>query len=435
LSDHLTQTQIKDYGRRPLPAAEWLFVSDHLSVCEKCRLKVEATVDNETVYLALKSGVFDGAEARSSITWRAHLTFEQMAGLIEGRASAEDLQSANDHLAWCQECDTAVDDLRDFKEQIAAELEQENQRPSAGVAAESRWRRSFASTHSFLPKSYTFIYGSALAALLLAAVGWLGWQALQRIKSPSKVAVTTLSPEPSPSVSPALRPENAMMVIARLNDGQGRLTLDREGKLSGADHLPFAYQQMIRRALTGQELERSPLLAGLTSSGGELRGSGAARQVGLSVVEPVGVVTFSDRPTFRWSRLDGATGYVVEVYDELFTLAGASPQITGLSWTAARPLKRGGIYYWQVKATKDGREFKAPSGGAPQAEFRILDAARVYELAQARRAYGSSRLTMGLLYAQAGLLDEAEREFRVLQKANPNSELIQRLLKQVRAKS
>jgi len=126
---------------------------------------------------------------------------------------------------------------------------------------------------------------------------------------------------------------------------------------------------------------------------------------------------------------------VVEVYDELFTFADASPQITGLSWTATQPLKRGGIYYWQVKATKGGREFKAPSRGAPQAKFRVLDAARASELMQARRAYGSSRLMMGLLYAQAGLLDEAEREFRVLQKANPNSELIQRLLKQVRAKS
>jgi lipopolysaccharide biosynthesis regulator YciM len=56
-------------------------------------------------------------------------------------------------------------------------------------------------------------------------------------------------------------------------------------------------------------------------------------------------------------------------------------------------------------------------------------------LAQARRGYASWRLVLGLLYARAGLLDEAEREFRALREANPNSELAHRLLKQVRTKS
>ena len=60
--------------------------------------------------------------------------------------------------------------------------------------------------------------------------------------------------------------------------------------------------------------------------------------------------------------------------------------------------------------------------------------ANANELAQARRAYGSSRLTLGLLYAHAGLLKEAELEFRALWKANPDSELAKRLLKQARGK-
>lgn len=59
MSDHLTQIQIEGYGRRPLPAAEWLFVSEHLSGCEACRRRVEESVDDEATYLALKSGVFD----------------------------------------------------------------------------------------------------------------------------------------------------------------------------------------------------------------------------------------------------------------------------------------------------------------------------------------------------------------------------------------
>ena len=49
----------------------------------------------------------------------------------------------------------------------------------------------------------------------------------------------------------------------------------------------------------------------------------------------------SDRPAFRWSRLEGATGYVVEVYDEQFKLVASSPELTTLSWTATQSLSRG----------------------------------------------------------------------------------------------
>jgi len=367
LSEHLTRIQIENYGHRPFPAAEWLFVSDHLSLCEECRLKVEEAVDGDAAYLALKSWVFDEAEARSS--------------------------------------------------------------------AGGRWRRFVVAIPSFRPRSYTLIFGSALAALLLAATGWMGWWGMQRIKPKPEVAVTIPSPGVSLPASPAPRSEGASIFIARLRDGDGQVTMDREGNLSGAGHLPPAYQLMIRKALKGQELERSPLLAGLTPPRLWPRGGGGARRAEFSVIEPVGAVTLSDRPTFRWSQLNGATGYVVEVYDERFGLAAASPQIADQSWTAPEPLKRGGIYYWQVKAVKDGRELKAPRPPAPQAKFRVLDAARANELARARRGLASWRLVLGLLYARAGLLDEAEREFRALREANPNSELAHRLLKQVRTKS
>ena len=140
----------------------------------------------------------------------------------------------------------------------------------------------------------------------------------------------------------------------------------------------------------------------------------------------------SDRPTFRWSPLKGATGYVVEVYDGDFNLVAASPQLTSHSWTAPA-LSRGRIYGWQVKAIKDSQEVTSPRPPAPQARFRILDHAKANELAKARRAYSSSHLALGLLYAEAGLLREAEQELRALQKANPDSEIARSLLSQVQA--
>jgi hypothetical protein len=43
-------------------------------------------------------------------------------------------------------------------------------------------------------------------------------------------------------------------------------------------------------------------------------------------------------------------------------------------------------------------------------------------------------LTLGILYAQSGLLDDAEREFQALLRANPQSPLVRKLLRIVREK-
>ena len=152
----------------------------------------------------------------------------------------------------------------------------------------------------------------------------------------------------------------------------------------------------------------------------------------FSLIGPVGTVLLSDRPTFRWSPLEGAS-YVIEVYDSHFNLVAKSLQLTTNSWTTPQSLARGQLYSWQVKAGKDGQEFTSPRPPAPQAKFRVLDQAKANELGKAKRAYGSSHLTLALLYADAGLLKESEQQLRILLKANPNSEVVRNLLRQVQA--
>jgi hypothetical protein len=131
--------------------------------------------------------------------------------------------------------------------------------------------------------------------------------------------------------------------------------------------------------------------------------------------------------------LDGATGYVVEVYDDKLNQVIISPQLTDTSWTAPQSLKRGGIYSWEVTAIKGGEEFSSPRLPAPPAKFRILDETLANEIDQARSAYASSHLTLALVYTKAGLLDEAEQEFRALQKANPKSVISLRLLTKIKS--
>jgi len=268
-----------------------------------------------------------------------------------------------------------------------------------------------------LLKSPALTFG--VAVLLVAGSGWLIWQSPQKEGAKQETVATT------PSSTHAT-------VIAELNDGEGRLMLDQEGKLSGADYLPPDYRGLVKETLTGQRLEKSPLLEGLSRPPTSLMGSG--KEDGeFSVIEPQGKVLIDGRPTFRWSPLDGATDYVVEVYDEGFNLVATSPKLTANSWTEPQPLRRDVIYSWQVKATKDGQEFSSPRPPAPQARFRILDQAKANEIVEARRTYASSHLILGLLYAQSGLLDEAEQELRALQKANPTSALVAQLLANLQA--
>ncbi len=425
--EHLTQNQIEDYCRQKLSAAGILLVSDHMAACEVCRQRLETPFGGDAAFFALRSATL--AEPVDLQAGRMHLTFEQTAEYVDGRLSGDELQVVKDHLTGCEPCALAVDDLRAFRNQVAPELDREYSPATAPATNESRRRR----VESWLPvtwfKSPAVAFSAALAALLLMAAGWLWWQAQQKKETQPVIAVTT----PSPTVTIPSTPESVTATaIAQLNDGPSRVILDQQGKLSGVDNMPPAYQRMVKEALTTQRVEKSSLLAGLNRPASSLMGSDEEGNQ-FSVTEPVGKVILSDRPTFRWSHLAGATGYVVEVYDEQFNLAAASSQLTDNSWKAPQPLTRGRVYSWQVKAMKDGRVFVSPRPPAPQAKFRILDRAQASELAQARRIYASSHLTLGLVYAQAGLLDEAEQELLALQKNNPNSAIVRRWLTNVRA--
>jgi hypothetical protein len=439
LSEHLTKNQIEGYGRRTLSASELLLASDHMDVCDACRRQTERSLDSGAAFLALKSEVFgEAAEARSAPVAPTHLTLEQTADYVDGTLAGEELQAVEGHLTSCEWCDMTVNDLRSFRDHVAPELDPEYRLTAEQAAPENRWRRIVTVMSSLLPRPSTLVLVSALTALLVALSGWLVWRAL-RPNDQRQPAITHTTTPPAikpltPDISPTPPPEVVgEMLLAQLNDGGGRIILDREGNLSGVERLPQSYQRMVKRSLGDRSLEKSPNLAGLTLPGSLVIRSSDDRGGKFSVIEPVGKVILSDHPTFRWSRLEGATSYVVEIYDDKLALVSTSPQLTDLSWTAAQSLQHGAIYSWQVKTVKDGREFVAPRAPAPQATFRVLDQAKVNELVQARRSYASSHLTLGLLYAQAGLLDEAERELRALQKANPNSAIVRRLLANVRA--
>ena len=426
--EHLTQEQVEDYSRQQLGVAELLSASDHLGGCETCRRRVEEAMNGDAAFFALRAEAFgEAAETSSPTLARAHLTPEQTARYVDKELSGAELQTITDHLTRCEQCALAVDDLDAFREQIEPSLDHAYRPAAVPAQTEGWWHRAVASVFAPFRSTPGLAFGAAAAAFLLPVAGWLLLRTPQ-ISEPQREVVVIPEPQPQPALPSQHAPAR---VLAELSDGEGRLTLDMQGELSGADQLPVLYRSMLREAFTTRRIERSSQLRGLARQSSSLM-SADRQGSDFSVIEPVGKVVMSHQPTFRWSPMQGATAYVVEVYDSKFNLVAASPQLNELRW-AAPGLARGQVYSWQVKAVKDGQEFKSPRPPAPQAKFRILDQAKAVELAKAKRAYTSSHLMLGLLYAEAGLVNEAEQEFRLLRKANPNSELARALLSQVQA--
>ncbi len=423
--EHLTQKQVEDYSQNRLAATELLAVSDHLDECDLCRQQVETGLDGAGAFFTLHEYTF-GENGFSS----AHLTSDQTAEYVDKNLSGEALQVVTDHLSSCEQCALAVEDLRAFRNEIAPSLDREYRPAADPVPTGSLWREKFLGFFRISP--VPAFGGAALAVILLAFIAWVAWRTPKNEHREEVTVVPSPSLQPTPAPVPSVQPEVPVAVVAQLHDGPGVVSLDKEGKLSGADDLPSGYQDLLKRTLSGQGIEKSSQLQGLTRPPSALMGSNDPVRE-FSVIEPGGNVLMSDQPTFRWSKMEGATGYVVEVYDDQFKLVSSSAEITSFSWTTTQALPRGRVYSWQVKAIKDGQETTSPRPPAPQAKFRVLDQAKANELTRAKRAYGSSHLTLGLLYAEAGLLKEAEAELRLLRRANPDSEIAQRLLRQIQA--
>jgi hypothetical protein len=154
--------------------------------------------------------------------------------------------------------------------------------------------------------------------------------------------------------------------------------------------------------------------------------------VSLVLRAPVGMVLSEEQPRFSWDPVPGASGYRLVVTDfrssNRIVAQGETGSPGATEWTPPSPLPRGRIYEWQVIAVmRDGVLARARP-----ARFKVLDRAELEELAAARKT--GSHLTLGVVLARVGLLEQAEQEFRALQTENPSSALPAKLLASIKAR-
>lgn len=432
MSAHLTARQLEGLDRRSASPSELLAAMTHIASCEACREQLSSEQKTRTAVESFKAG-FRG-QARSN-----HLSYEELAACVDDSLSPADLEVLESHAGICSHCAAELADLRAFKAEMTTYPEIER-RPAGSPTLLQKiiglWRAS----------SYRIPIRLAAAATVVLLCVSIATLVLRKDTAVPLTVVSELqhkdeAPAPAkdqgatqPPTSPAgpVTPANPATEIAEtIHDGggvvTGVVTMDTDGNVTGLDSLPTAYQKEVKTALKNKRVETPSEVRGLIGRAGVLMGSADAGP-GFSLIGPVGTSVRAEKPTFRWKPLAGATSYVVSVYDSSFNKIASSESQSGTEWTPVDSLKRGETYSWQVTAIKDGKEIISPAPPAPDAKFKSLDASKVRELDRVKRMYADSHLVLGVLYQRAGLLDDAEREFKAVCASNPKSQTARKLL-------
>lgn len=187
-------------------------------------------------------------------------------------------------------------------------------------------------------------------------------------------------------------------------------------------------QALVDRAEATGELPRATVLASLKPPSGVLMGT-ANPTAAFGPLSPLSVVD-TERPTLSWTAAaesDALTEYRAEIFDERYEPVVRSAWQRATTWTPDRALSRGHRYVWQVTARTRDREITAPAPPQPEATFMVTTAEQSLELASLRRRAGDSHIALAVLLANAGVLDEAERELTLASQQNPQSSIVQRL--------
>lgn len=356
MTPHLSEEQVVLYRSRLLAAVELLQVSQHLTECEACRDRIASPSE----LYAETEGIRAVLDAENSGV--NHLTYEEIAAYVDRHLDADDQAAIEGHVGECGSCAARISGL----EAVRREMKVAQESPSWLDRVISDWRETFSWRGAF-----------ALAGVAACAV---------------LVLVVVREPAPKPPTQQTAKAPAPSGTLAELN------------------RVPKPLRAGLAQAVTSRQMERPAVLDDLSGKRGVLLGSSSAAS-GVELVSPVGVVVESQEPTLRWKPIAGGE-YKVTVYGDGYNEVATGHWARQPEWQVPKALRRGARYSWQISVRHNGGEFTVPVPPAPEARFKILDAAGEAEIAQLKAASTDSHMLLGIRYAQLGALDDAERELR-----------------------
>ena len=418
---------MKLFTARALPQPELGAVGRHLADCPECHGLLVTSLRER----GSESPTFTLAPE----FWlrHEHLDYDQLVELSEGRLDTDERESIDAHLSLCSTCQEDVTTFLAFRKEIESELKASySPAVTPRVLPKRRWQAVWNQL------AWKPIY--AAAAIILAIAFIIGIAALLKRKTNNLEAGNTPPPEVSPSSTqgnptssstpPGMNASTPEPPIVALNDNGRVIALDKGGNASGIDEMPSEMRDDIAQVLKTEHLEipnQKELL-------GEQSGSrGGNEKPRFRLTYPSRTVITSVRPTLRWESAPGATSYRVYISDPNGSEVTSSDALAvdRTQWTVDRPLKRGEVFTWSVVAVIDGKEIISPGPSSPEMKFKVLSAKSFEQLKKLKSS--NSHLALGVFYAREGFPDEAKREFQILLRENPNSDLAKKLLKQAEA--
>lgn len=471
-ADHLSAEEIERYRKQEMPAREYALADAHVAACSSCQGRIASSGYLEAAFDAVQAEL---ELARSEAP--SHLSAEQLAGYADDALDEFDREIVESHMECCFSCVESLSTIRALRPRLEASPPHGTP-PAVPISQRGPFLRFWQR------RSVRALVQGATATAAAALLVWIVVTPLQvriadqtaqvaRLRETNAVLareeasmetlrtqmtglrqqneelrrrlqasrmtaeklqtrIAHLQPPQVPDArppTPVSHPSSPVLILA---DGQGAVTLDRQGNLHGVPSLSPDLTQCIRTALTAQRAPVPTTVKALLGSQSGLLGS-AEEGSALVLLGPIGTVVRSDRPLFRWRPVAGATHYSVTVADARGRIVAESEPLSMVEWRPPQALPRGRTYRWQVAAVIGHEEVIAPVPPAPEARFTILEQAQLDQLLRAERELAGSHLTLGVLYARAGVLEAAAQEFEALALRNPRSPVARRLLDSVRS--
>ena len=428
MSAHLSNELVERFHAQALTRGDRSVIYDHVLACETCRQMV-VTPQTEAVALEALTKHLVTPESEKSY----HLDLETIEAFVDDKLDALDRSTAKLHLEDCTECSSEVEDLRESLATMKA--------ASHTRVVEHRTAATISRRISMPLRIVAVI--ALIAFATVALIGVLRWRSknpdITTGSQPTPFAspqLPVLAPSPNSGLNPpnlaenppSKKPGEEPRRIVALKDGANEIAIDEAGNVVGASSLSAETREAVKEALTEERLNRPSVLDQVASAEVSERGpSGTEERIRL--IYPVRTVVGDTKPTLRWTPLKTAEVYRIEIADETFHQIAKSEDLpaTSRTWATTTPLKRGGIYTWTIRAVNKEGDVSAI---VSQGKFKVLSQDRVRELNQLK-ASSKSHFALGVFYAREGMVGEAEREFRILLKANPNSPVLKKLIKDV----
>jgi hypothetical protein len=434
MNAHLSNEIVERFHNQSLTVGDRGVIYNHILGCETCRRRV-VTAQTEAVAVQALSNHLLPQEGDELY----HLDPATIEAFVDDKLDALDRNIAKLHLEDCAECSDEVTDLRESLATMRVVSR------AAEVSPQSTPAQKYARF------SIPMRIAAAIAVVSFAAIALL---VIWRLKStpaepPSRdIEVQNQpTPVPSPSVTtPGVAPSPNLganpngsnegpsqppkETVASLKDGANEIALDKSGNVTGVESLPAESRVVVKSALEGAQLNRPDVLDEVATAPASVRGPSESEEP-IKIVYPASAVIAETRPKLRWAASKTATAYRIEIADEGFHQVAKSQDLptNTLTWTTTSSLRRGMVYTWTIRAVNRNGELSSVTS---QGKFKVLPEDRNNKLNRLRRA-SQSHLALGLFYAHEGMTAQAEREFGILLKDNPDSDIAKRLLSEVRS--